>query len=338
MKKTTLIVMLLFTVIFSACGNNSNIINQTNLPDSPSGSLLPTASATEEAAPVEIDNLGEKLSFPEAPKRAVTLNQHATEVMLALGLESSMVGTAYLDDEILPEFKEKYDAIPVLSKQYPSKEVLLAARPDFAYAGWKSAFGEKVLGSRSDLEQQGIMTYVQESSNKTSPTLEDVYEDILHIGKIFRVESRAQTLVDSMRAQLEEIRSQIGDIDSPQKIFVYDSGEDKAYTAANTYLTDLINKVGATNIFDDINKSWAEISWEEVVARNPEVILIVDYGDITAEQKEQLLLSQPALAEVKAIKDKRFIVMPLSAAAEGIRAPIALRTLAAGLYPDRVTP
>ncbi|MEK5357829.1 ABC transporter substrate-binding protein [Paenibacillus sp. FSL L8-0709] len=338
MKKKTFILILIlatFAMLAGACGNNSHSANQANSSVQPSSSPLPSASTAQEEAPVEIDNLGKKLTFSEAPKRPITLNQHATEIMLALDLESVMVGTAYLDDEILPELKEKYDAIPVLSEQYPSKEVFLAATPDFAYAGWKSAFEEKALGSRSELEQQGILTYVQESSNISSPTLEDVYQDILNIGEIFRIEPRAQALVDSMDAQLKEIQAKIGQVDNPLKIFVYDSGEDKAFTAANTYLTDLINKVDAKNIFDDIDKGYTEVSWEEVVNRNPDVIVIIDYGDTTAEQKKQLLLSQAALANIKAIQDERFIIMPLSAAAEGIRAPIALKTLAEGLYPDK---
>ncbi|MFX8262546.1 ABC transporter substrate-binding protein, partial [Acinetobacter baumannii] len=65
------------------------------------------------------------------------------------------------------------------------------------------------------------------------------------------------------------------------KVFVYDSGEDKAFTAANTYLTSLIDLVGGKNIFDDIDKGWAEVSWEEVVNRDPDVIVIVDYGETT---------------------------------------------------------
>ncbi|MCM3337857.1 ABC transporter substrate-binding protein [Paenibacillus sp. MER TA 81-3] len=296
------------------------------------------ATQMSESRPVELENMGEKLSFPDAPKRVVTLNQHATEVMLALGLEESMVGTAYLDDSILPEFKEKYDKIPVLADKYPSKEVFLSVSPDFAYAGWKSAFGEKALGSRADLADQGVLTYVQESSNKAAPTLEDVYQDILNIGRIFRVEDKAEAVVNDIRKKLEDIQAQIGSVSEPLNVFVFDSGEDKAFTAANTYLTSLIAKVGGKNIFDDIDKGWAEVSWEEVVNRDPDVIVIVDYGDTTAEQKQELLLNKAPLADVKAIKDKRFIVLPLSAAAEGIRAPIALQTLAAGLYPDKVQP
>ncbi|WP_374019124.1 ABC transporter substrate-binding protein [Paenibacillus thiaminolyticus] len=331
-KRFLLLGMTMMLVLLSACGSSEQ-------PDAKrQAQAEQPAAQVSESGTVELENMGEQLSFPDAPKRAITLNQHATEVMLALGLEDSMVGTAYLDDSILPEYEEKYDKIPVLADKYPSKEVFLSVSPDFAYAGWKSAFGEKALGSRSDLAEQGVLTYLQESSSKAAPTLEDVYQDILNIGRIFRVEDRAEALVNDMRQKLEDIQAQIGTVSEPLNVFVFDSGEEKAYTAANTYLTSLIGKVGGKNIFDDIDKGWAEVSWEEVVSRDPDVIVIVDYGDTTAAQKQELLLNKAPLADVKAIKNKRFIVLPLSAAAEGIRAPIALQTLAAGLYPDKVQP
>ncbi|MBU9710060.1 ABC transporter substrate-binding protein [Paenibacillus sp. AK121] len=329
------LVMLAFAMmlLLSACtaGNTAQTTNS-----SANGQQPDASQSTAQEKAVEIENMGVKMVFPEAPKRAVTLNQHATEVMLALGLESSMVGTAYLDDQILPKYKNQYEKIPVLAKQYPSKEVFMAAAPDFAYAGWKSAFNDKNLGSREELAQQGVQTYVQESSNKPGPILEDVYRDILNIGRIFRVEERAEKLVNDIRAQVQSIQTQIGTVEQAPKVFVYDSGEDKPFTAANNYLTSLITSVKAKNIFDDIHKSFTEVSWEEVVNRNPDVIIILDYGDTSLADKEKLLLSKPALAGVEAIKNKRFVVLPLSAAAEGVRAPIALKTLAVGLYPDKV--
>ncbi|AUS26462.1 ABC transporter substrate-binding protein [Paenibacillus polymyxa] len=328
-----LVMLVLAMLLLSACaaGNTAQTTNS-----SANGQQSDASQSTIQEKAVEIENMGVKMVFPEAPKRAVTLNQHATEVMLALGLESSMVGTAYLDDQILPKYKTQYDKIPVLAKQYPSKEVFMAAAPDFAYAGWKSAFNDKNLGSREELAQQGVQTYVQESSNKPGPILEDVYRDILNIGRIFRVEERAEKLVNDIRAQVQSIQTQIGTVERAPKVFVYDSGEDKPFTAANNYLTSLIKSVKAKNIFDDIDKSFTEVSWEEVVNRNPDVIIILDYGDTSLADKEKLLLSKPALAGVEAIKNKRFVVLPLSAAAEGVRAPIALKTLAAGLYPDKV--
>jgi iron complex transport system substrate-binding protein len=100
-------------------------------------------------------------------------------------------------------------------------------------------------------------------------------------------------------------------------------------------MTTLIEQAGGENIFDDVEKGWAAVSWEEVVDRKPEVIVIVDYGDTSAEQKRQFLLGKAELAEVPAIANQRLVVLPLSAAAEGVRAPIALNILAEGFYPEK---
>lgn len=58
------------------------------------------------------------------------MNQASTEVMLVLGLADKMVGTAYMDDEILPSLAEAYNSVPVLAEEYPSQEILFAGEPD----------------------------------------------------------------------------------------------------------------------------------------------------------------------------------------------------------------
>lgn len=327
-SKSLIAALLVLMMVLSACGSKE---------EKSAATVEPTPASTPAPAyqKVEIVNAGHTFTFTKAPSRAITLNQHATEVMLALGLEKSMVGTAYLDDKILPEFEGAYSQIKVLSKEYPSKEIFLAEAPDFAYAGWKSAFTEKTLGTPEELAKLGIPTYIQESSEKTAPTLEDVYKDILNIGRIFNVEAKANEIIDKISQELTQIKDQIGEVTKPIKVFVYDSGEDKPFTAANSFLTNLINRVGGKNIFDDIQKGWAEVSWEEVINRNPDIIVVIDYGDQTVEQKKKLLLSKPELADVTAIKNKKLIVLPLSAAAEGIRASMAMKILAEGFYPDK---
>jgi len=72
------------------------------------------------------------------------------------------------------------------------------------------------------------------------------------------------------------------------------------------------------------------------VDRNPEMIVIMDYGSTTIDQKKQTLLNHSALADVEAIKNERFSVMPLVDAFEGIRIPIALETLAESFIPKRL--
>lgn len=316
-------------LLVSACGTPSPAGNDA----AKQGAAKQTESEAQKDQPVTIRNGDREVTFPEVPKRVVTLNQHVTEVMLALGLADKMVGTAYLDDQILPEYKEAYDKIPVLSKQYPSKEVLMAAQPDFVYAGWKSAFGDKGVGTVEELETAGIKAYLQQSSNMPGPTPEDVFTDIRNIGKIFRVEDRATALIDQMKQQMDQITGKLGTIDKPLRVFVYDSGEDQPFTAGNNYMTALIKMAGGKNIFDDIPKGWATVSWEEVVIRKPDVIVIVDYGDKTVEQKRNLIMTKRELADLPAVKNNRIIILPLSAASEGVRGPIALKILAEGMYP-----
>ncbi|WP_257351411.1 ABC transporter substrate-binding protein [Pseudalkalibacillus decolorationis] len=323
-KLLSLEFLLLITIgiLLSACGSQNSNNSQ---------------GAGSNGDSVKINNLEKTITFDKAPEHAVTLNQHATEIMLALGLEESMVGTAYLDDEILPKYKDAYKEIPVLSETSPSKEVFLASNPDFAYGGFSSAFSAKNIGTRDQLAELGIKTYLHQSSNTKGAEIEDVYEDIRNIGKIFRVEDRADQLIKELKGKIQKITKQAGDKATDFPVFVYDSGTDKAFTVGDSYLGHLIATAGGKNIFDDIPKSWTEVSWEEVVYRKPEVIVIVDYGKISAEQKIESLLNNPKLKNVPAIKDKHFVVLPLSGSVPGIRAPLALNTLIDGFNQEGKT-
>lgn len=322
--------LLIFSFLLAGCGTEKEQI---------SGSAEPVAEEKEveeqqetEYGVIEIENNEQLLTFTEPPKRAVTLNQHVTEVMLALGLEEYMVGTAYLDDQVLPELQEAYDSIPVLSEKYPSQEVFLSVEPDFAYAGWKSAFREDNVGTVEQLLEFGINPYLHVSSSVVGPTIDDIYQDIQNIARIFGVKERGEELITSMKERIEEISSNIPTGIEKRRVFVYDSGETTPVTVGQNFLNSMITMAGGQNIFSDIDKNWGEVSWEEVVERNPEVIIIVDYGDTTVEEKKQLLVNHPALTDVEAIKNGDFIIMPLSAAAEGIRVPYALEILVEGLY------
>ncbi|MBK3496339.1 ABC transporter substrate-binding protein [Viridibacillus sp. YIM B01967] len=326
-RKLWISISLLVIIMLSACSSS----------DKPSKNEGTKQKAESGYGEVVITNMDHEFTYTEAPKRAVALNQHATEIMLALGLQDSMVGTAYLDDKILPEFKEAYEKIPVLAKEYPSKEVFFEVEPDFAYAGWRSAFSEQTLGTVEELQEAGVNTYIQESSSmSTTPTLDDVYKDIENIGRIFHVEKRATELINQMKQDMEETIAKVGRVEEPVNVLVYDSGEEVPMAAAkDNYLVHLVTMAGGNNIFNDTKGGWPEVSWEEIINRNPEAIIIIDYGDTSVEQKQKFLLNKKELADLPAIKNKIFIVLPLSAGAEGIRAPLALKTVAEGLYPEK---
>ncbi|TDD34679.1 ABC transporter substrate-binding protein [Actinomadura sp. KC06] len=290
--------------------------------------------------PATVANCGVTTTYQRPPKRAVSLNQHATEVMLALGLEKSMVGTGYLDDRILPEFQAAYDRVKVLSKEYPSYETLLAAEPDFVYGGWASTFEEG--RSRAALKKAGIDTHLNiEECPKGPVTMATVEKEIRTIAEIFGVPDRAERRIASLRAVLDRVKARLAGpapAATPVKVAVYDSGDKTVFTAGGAGIgNEIIRLAGGTNLFSDMRKAYGDVSFEQLAARAPEVIVIYDYGDQSAGAKQKFLLSNPALKHVPAIKNKRFAVLPLSSTVTGVRAAGAVESLARQLHPDRFT-
>jgi len=106
-----------------------------------------------EAYPVQYTNCGLNHAVDKAPQRIVTMTQGATEFMLALGLADQMVGTAYLDDAIWPEYASEYAKIPVLSAGYPDEAKIMSVSPDFIVASFNSAFRQTYV---EDNKTKGI--------------------------------------------------------------------------------------------------------------------------------------------------------------------------------------
>lgn len=279
------------------------------------------------------------VTFDAPPKAAVSNDINLTEMMLVLGLADRMVGYTgisgwkTLDDEMT----EGLSPLPELSAKYPSKEVLIGAGADFFLAGWN--YGMKVGGevTPETLEPFGIKVYELTEScihigAKPKVSIEDMYDDLLNLGHIFAVEARAETLVQEYRDDLAAFTAGLAPLAAPPRVFVYDSGEDAPFTAGRYAMpTALIEAAGGRNIMDDFEKSWATATWEAVVERNPEVVVIVNYGNVTAEQKRAFMMENPAFAEIDAVRNDRFIVLDYVEATPGPRNIRAVKKLAAGL-------
>ncbi|MBN8952358.1 MULTISPECIES: ABC transporter substrate-binding protein [unclassified Rhizobium] len=303
------------------------------------GSLLAGAALAE---PVTVRSCNRDVTFDKAPERAISNDVNLTEMMLALKLQDRMVGYTgvsgwkTLDEKLREGVKE----LPELSPKYPSKEVLLGANADFFFAGWN--YGMKVGGevTPETLAPLGIKVYELTEScifvmQKNKPTMDDMFVDLLNLGKIFRVEDRAEALVSGYRKQLAEIQAKIGHVDKPTRVFVYDSGEEKPFTSGRYGIpTAMIEAAGGVNVMDDVEKSWTEVSWEPVIEKNPEVIVIVDYGQVTAAQKIAFLKGNPAFKNIDAVKNDRFVVLPYVEATPGPRNIEAIATLAKAFHPS----
>lgn len=265
-------------------------------------------------------------------KKAVTLSQFMTEMLLALGLEDKMVGTALLDNPILPEFEKAYNKIPQLEIKEGhsiSKESFMAMGADFV-SGWDSSINEKTTGAPSELISKDITPFLAKSYRADS-TVETVYEDFELLGKVFGVEDKAKEVVTKMKNDIKVVTDKVGDIkeDKRVKMMVYDSGENDAMVVGAGLANNLISLAGGNNVFGkEATKPYIHVSWESIVAKNPEVILVTDFmAGQPVQEKINFLKAQPALKDVPAIKNNKIYVVGLADLSPGVRNPKLINQL-----------
>ena len=286
------------------------------------------------SAETKVQSCDRTVTFDAPPERAISNDVNLTEMMLVLGLADRMVGYTGISgwNKLDERMRAGIQELPELSSKYPSKEVLVGADADFFFAGWN--YGMKVGGevTPETLEPFGIKVYELTEScihimDKEKAGIEDMYIDLLNLGRIFDVEHRAIELVDGYRAELAAFIEGLKTGD-PLRAFVFDSGDDAPFTAGRYAMpTAMIEAAGGVNIMDDLEKSWATTTWEQVVERNPEVVVIINYGEVTAEQKREFMMSNPAFAEMDAVKNDRFVTLEYVEATPGPRNIQAIKTL-----------
>lgn len=339
-KKVKLLVLGLAVVLASgavACGGNDT----TSKEEKPSTQAVDEERVERGLYNYTYDDGTSKVEVDvtKAPQSAVTLSQFMTEMLLSLDLGDRMVGTALLDNEILPEFKEAYDKIPVLEigeGHSISKEAFIALNPDFV-SGWEMSVSNETTGSAEDLVKKDIYPFVLKSLDGNA-TVETIYEDYEALGKIFDVQDKAKEVVEKMKSDIGDVQKNLGAIKDEEKpkVLIYDSGEKDAMVVGAGLPNNLIELAGGKNIYGDLTKAYETVSFESIVEKNPEVILVTEFlvGD-KGEDKINFLKSHPGLKNVDAIKNDNIYVVPLADLSPGIRSSKAIKEMNQMFYKNR---
>lgn len=158
--------------------------------------------------PRSIDNCGRKVTLKSALKRAASLNQGTTEILLSLGLADRMAGTATWTDPVMKGLEKADSEVPRLADNNPSFEKVLDAEPDFVTASFVSTLGKGGVAAREQFEKLGVPTYVSPSdcsagkdndsggdgSRSRPVTLDAVYGEVRGLARAFGVEARGGRL------------------------------------------------------------------------------------------------------------------------------------------------
>ena len=303
--------------------------------------MLASLPAGASGFPVTVESCGKPLTFDKAPTRAVAHDQNISEIMFALGLQPHMVGVTGITGwyKMTPAFAEAMGSIPELAPKYPAMENLLAVDPDFFFAGWY--YGMRPGGdiTPDTLAAQGIPAYVLTEScihvSKDQPraSLTTLFTDVENIGAIFGESEKAGALVEGWQARVAAVHDKVAKL-PPVSVFLYDSGEDKPFTAGKYAMpTAIIAAAGGKNIMDDVETSWGTVSWEAVVERNPAFVVLVDYDKGGWQKTRAYLEDHPATAGVDAVKNRRYLPLRYGEITPGPENIDAIEALARALHP-----
>lgn len=306
----------------------------------PSLTMLLLAGAAA-AHPVTVESCGRPLNIAEPPARAVAHDQNISEIMFALDLQPRMVGLTGISGwyKMTPEFEAAMGELPELAPKYPTLENLLAVDPDFFFAGWYYGMQPGGEVTPDTLAAYDVPVYVLTEScihiDKDQPraSLDLLYTDVANIGSIFDADRRAARLIDDWRARVAAIETAIEGRPAVP-VFLYDSGEDKPFTAGKYAMpTALIEAAGGRNIMDDVETSWGTVAWEAVIERDPAFIVLVDY-DQGAPASWSFLEAHPGMAVLDAVAEERYLALRYGEITPGPANIDAIEKLARALHPE----
>jgi iron complex transport system substrate-binding protein len=232
------------------------------------------------------------MNFAEPPRRVIATGQGATELLLQLGQEQALIGHYYGRQTPVPEeLRPAFESVPTLSETAPpSKEISLALKPDLVVAQFPTADLDPSRGgaSQADFEQAGaqVFLYSATSGDPSQSRYGQFLEDVISLGKIFRNEARAESLVAEARNRLAAARSQSAKLSRPKIAMVFAGSDQTLGVFGSGMLNDLFDAANLENVYAHERDSLIQASREDFASRGIECYVIADFPDNTGRRAE----------------------------------------------------
>lgn len=291
----------------------------------PTGNETPATETGQEESqfPLSVtDVTGNEITLEEPPTAIVSMIPSNTEILYALGLDEEIVGVSDFDN--YPEeaaTKEKIGGVEF------NVEKIISLDPDLVLAH-QSALGTWDAGL-TQLRDAGIQVYTVTNAE----TFDATYETIEEIGKVTDTSDEANQIVSDMKAKVQEVQEKTATVESKKKVLVEISPEPEIYSpAGNTIMNEMLTLINAENVVGDL-EGWIKMDPEEIVKRNPDVILTT-YGAYTPDSTNSVL-NRNGFADVTAIKNKAVTDVDADITGRmGPRLAEGLEVLAKAIYPE----
>lgn len=323
-KIIALFLALSMAIFLVSCGTaqtteNSEItesIMDTNLQQE----TLTTETTLKTQYPLTIDvyNINEDLvpqTYEEAPSRVIPYTASAVYTMLELGLEDKIIGIMKPDNLPPEEFVSEYEQLTVIGdKTTVSKESIVALEPDLLF-GRVMSLSDDSMGTLEDFNAIGINAYTQKASSfAIEQSLDNIFEDIQNIGKIFDVQDKANAYVKTLEERLNSVKQKVAVDKSEEPLTAilmvrYDDGTFSAFGSNSTFQNAALSEINMVNV---VSGTAGEMTVENLVDLNPDVIIYVtaDRNSEFDQNAKENILTNPTLSDVSAVKNNKYVEIP----------------------------
>lgn len=307
----------------NACGASPAAQSPTPVVAAPT--VAPAAEPTAAPAALTLtDALGRQVALEGVPARIVSLAPSATEILFAVGAGPQVVGVTQFCN-----YPPEADALPEVggfTADTISVEAIVDLTPDLVIAGSASQ-----LPVVEALEQLNIPALVFDPTS-----FEEVYANIEQLGYATGHVAEADTVVASMRERVKAVTDVVAEIPAAERPAVFWEVFDEPLMTAgpNTFIGQMIDLAGATNIFAEATEDYPQVSAEAILERDPAIIL----GPTSHADKltPELVAARPGWGELSAVQEGRVYLLDGDTTSRpGPRLADALEELAKTLYPER---
>lgn len=269
---------------------------------------------------VVVDDVGDTVRLMRPARRIVALLPSASETLVAIGAGKQLVGRTDNDQEPgaapLPSVGNGRD---------PNLERVAALRPDLVI-GWASA--------RPAVRQRFAALGIPLYSARATDTAH-VFRTILNLGRLVARTRAADSLTSSIRAEIDEVRASV--VGLPRRSVLYVVWGDPPRTVGtHTYVGELIGAAGGRPSFPETETGWPSVSLEEVVRRQPEVV-VLPVGGMSGHAVPNLH-GAPGWRELRALRGGGATVPADLMNRPGPRMGEAARLLRDAIHPERAGP
>lgn len=271
------------------------------------------SAAKAEGYPVTATNCGSTYTFNSAPERGVLLKSASVPYLSAIGVLDRMVAKAgqypreYYDATTLaaldkiPSLTEKTDSSGHLQI---SKETVLEQQPDLVLGHTETVNNKTLASAKVPLLEVPALC----EGHSSKPTFEDIYAELTTYGKIFGKPAEAKKAATDLRTEIGTMTAGVPDRKGATAAVLFPTpGGGTTYAYGNRSMADpLLKAAGFTNVFTGVDERVFEISPEQLLAKNPDVIVLL-HSDGKPETVRKSLTGLPGAARLKAVQNDRVL-------------------------------